>query len=143
MIAVSRRALLAAPLLLGATRCAFAQAPDQEWRGITGGGPAEATELARTDAEWRSFWARLRQPAPFALPASAMGLWIALGMRTSGGYGIRVERIAADGGALVVTWTETRPAPGTMQTQQITDPYLIRLLPRTDLPVRVVKAGQP
>lgn len=139
MTAVSRRTLLAAPLVLSAARCASAQTPDQEWRGITGGGPAETAQLARDDAAWRALWAGLRQPAPFPLPASAMGLWIALGLRPSGGFGIRIERIATEGGVLVVTWAETRPAPGTMQTQQITDPYVIRLLPRTDVPVRVVK----
>ncbi len=141
MITVSRRALLVAPFVLGVARHASAQAPDQEWRGDVGGGPYEAAELAREDADWRTLWARLRQPAPFALPYYAMGLSIALGTRMSGGFGIRIDSIAADNGVLVVTWLETKPPAGTMQTQQVVDPYLVRLLPRSNLPVRVVKAG--
>lgn len=140
-IALSRRVVLLAPLLAATTRCASAQAPDQEWRGNTGGGPYSAALVARDDAEWRTLWARLQQPAPFPLPYYTIALSIALGARPTGGFGIRIDSIFAEDGVLVVNWTETTPPANTMQTQQVTDPYLVRLLPRTNLPVRVVKVG--
>jgi hypothetical protein len=138
---LSRRVVLLAPLLAATTRCASAQAPDQEWRGNSGGGPYGATLVAGDDAEWRTLWARLQQPVPFPLPYYAIAFSIALGSRSTGGFGIRIESIVAQDGVLVVNWVETTPSANTMQTQQVTDPYLVRLLPRTNLPVHIVKAG--
>ena len=137
----TRRAMLLGAFAMSATRCASAQTFDQEWRGAMGGGPNQSTELARETADWNILWSRLRQPTPAPLPAGAMAVGITLGTRPTGGFGIRVDSARPENGVFVVTWSEVAPAPGTFVTQALTDPYLVRLFPRTDLPVRVQKAG--
>ena len=107
----------------------------QEWRGAYGGGPSEAARIAHNQAEWAALWASLSAPAPIALPAEAFAVEISLGLRSTGGYGVRIISAEADGPAFVVTWAEAAPAPGTITTQALSDPYVVRLIPRTALAV--------
>jgi len=48
-----------------------------------------------------------------------------LGEKSSGGYGIGVEKVEEFPDKIVVTVRESRPAPGSMVTQALTYPYAV------------------
>ncbi len=107
----------------------------QEWRGAFGGGPSPATRVVRTQAEWSALWASLSTREPMSLPADSFGVQISLGLRNTGGYAVAVISAAPEGDQFVVVWSEARPAPGAIVIQALTDPYVVRVIPRTTLPV--------
>lgn len=58
-----------------------------------------------------------------------------LGLRNTGGYAVAVISAAPEGDQFVVVWSEARPAPGAIVIQALTDPYVVRVIPHTTLPV--------
>ena len=141
MSAVRTRLVAAAGAVLVTLAMLPARAQDapppavQEWRGAFGGGPSEAVRVARNQAEWAALWASLSAAVPMALPAEAFAVEISLGLRNTGGYAVRIVSAAVDGQAFVVTWAEAAPAPSAITTQALSDPYVVRLIPRTALAV--------
>ena len=51
-----------------------------------------------------------------------MVVLVAIGTRSSGGYGVRVEEVVRSDGGAVVHYTVTRPGTGCMTTQALTSP---------------------
>lgn len=65
----------------------------------------------RTPEAWAWYWElahRDHHPAP-ALEPGEMAVVLALGLRGSGGYGVRIDRLVEDDGVLHVFATESRP----------------------------------
>ena len=91
-----------------------------------------------------------------------MVVGVLLGLRRTGGYSVVIERVTfqpdtgklgagkldvgkpggmdARGGSMVVHATETRPAPGAMLIQALTQPYHLVTIPAKSGPVRLVLA---
>ncbi|RJF73493.1 protease complex subunit PrcB family protein [Deinococcus cavernae] len=67
-----------------------------------------------------------------------------IGQRTTGGYGVRVERVVASGGTLNVTVAIQAPQAGMITTQALTSPWVLVKVPGVFTQVNVVDmAGQP
>lgn len=88
--------------------------------------------IARTADQFQSLWQRHApgRPAPSVNFASQMVLAVFLGSRPSGGYEVAITEVRAEAGALVVRWTERRPAPGQMAAQVLTAPSHFVTVPR-------------
>jgi len=95
----------------------------------TQGGPDEAgTRVIRTEFEFRQLWSSIGAP-PTARPAvdfsTTMVLAVFMGRKSTGGYGVRIDRVVPteSGGAVFVS--EKVPGPGDTVTQALTSPFHI------------------
>jgi hypothetical protein len=119
-------------VLVGLPACAQ---DTQEWHGTFGGGPNPMTRVARNSSEWSALWALLAVAQPAQLPVDAIGVEISLGLRNTGGYSVRIVSAEAEAKVFVVIWQEITPRPGALTMQALTDPYVVRIIPLTSLPV--------
>lgn len=102
----------------------------------------EPAELAIRDrAALESAWARLfnqvqGNPAPAVDFTRETVILVALGRRSSGGYGVHVDAVTRSGDGAVVRYTATSPAPDCMTTQALTSPVEVIRAPRIGGTVR-------
>ena len=87
---------------------------------------------ARSALEWDALWkqhaaGRARPAVDFNKEVIAA---VFLGSRPSAGYSVRIVRVRQEGAALVVSYTETRPAPDALTAQVLTSPYQIVAIPK-------------
>jgi hypothetical protein len=87
---------------------------------------------ARTVDEWDALWkqhgsTRVRPPVDFTKEVVAA---VFLGSRPSGGFSVQITGARQDGGALIVSYRETRPAPDALTAQVLTAPYHIVAIPK-------------
>jgi len=108
------------------------------------------TETCRTHDELNSLWQRHHgnaDPVPSALDTinfdSNMVLFVSLGDKPNGGYGIEVESVTEDESEIVLTCLTSNPSPFDMLTMAITQPYEILTVPKSDKPVRSVFKEAP
>jgi hypothetical protein len=83
--------------------------------------------VIRTSEAWAWYWDLAHQnhdpvPAAPALAPDEMAVVVALGLRGSGGYGVRIDRLAEEAGVLHVFATESRPGPAAFVTEAETFP---------------------
>jgi hypothetical protein len=71
-------------------------------------------------------------------PKKQFAVVIGLGPRRSGGFGVNIVSARESQGKFYVYYRETTPQG--MTTMAITHPYLVKLFPKTNLPVVVGKA---
>jgi len=108
------------------------------------------TQSCRTHDELNSLWQRHHgnaDPVPSVLDTnnfdSNMVLFVSLGDKPSGGYGIEVESVTEDESEIVLTCLTSNPSPFDMLTMAITQPYEILTVPKSDKPVRSVFKEAP
>lgn len=84
-------------------------------------------------------------PIPTPAPLSGeTAVAVFMGQRTSGGYSISVERVAASGSTLNVTVRFKAPEAGMLTTQALTSPWVLVKVPGVFTQVNVVDVnGQP
>jgi hypothetical protein len=70
-------------------------------------------------------------------PDGSQYLYIGLGRRPTGGYGIAIQDIKRENEGLIITYKEIKPAEGAMVTQAITYPWIVIKVDST-LPIKVV-----
>ncbi len=110
------------------------------WRGDFSGGNEGARAI--TDfASWKQLWASLLPQAP--LPAIDFSrqevVAIFSGQRPSGGYSLEILSAAPEASALIIRYRERLPPPGIPPPEGATTPYILRVVPKNDLPVRFEK----
>ena len=124
-----------------------------EWSGTQAGVQGRTTLIAKTEQEWQDIWQLAATPAPGPLPQGWMGIGIFIGMRQTAGYSVAIEgineqvttdtRYTEQGlpptREMVISYGERIPTPGTMTAQVLTSPYVIRIIPRNDWPIRFVQ----
>jgi hypothetical protein len=99
-------------------------------------GYLEPTELvlrdhAALEAAWRILFAGNQgTPLPPVDFSRSTLVLLAMGERSTGGHGLRIDRVTREGDAAVVRYTVTRPGPGCMTTQVITAPTELISMPR-------------
>lgn len=96
-------------------------------------------EVLRDNASWQALWSEVQQSRRIAPPVDferQMVLFVALGERRTGGYGIEIVRAEVVEGSLVVHVRETAPKPGGILTMALTAPMHAVAVPRSSLPVR-------
>lgn len=150
-------AIVLASSLLLATSCAAPIAAEEQsssgagaavelWRlsedTYLGGLPEEIALVVRDEASWRTLWDRMVQgihPHP-ATPAAdfdrEMLLVAGMGRQPTGGYWIRIERVADIGNSLVASVLRTSPGPSCGVTMAQSRPTDIVRLRRSEKPVR-------
>jgi hypothetical protein len=113
---------------------------------VYGGSADLETTVARNQQRWASLWHRINGEPPRALEVAAeMGVMVQLGERPTGGYQVRLLRSYAENGSCVIEFTEVAPAPDRYVTQALTQPWVIAVVPASELPVVFRKAvpGRP
>ena len=110
------------------------------WNGNYGGSD-EASEMAiMTPGEWERLLAWIEEEPPVSLrfdDSKDMAVAIFLGTRLTGGYRIVLLSVKEEAGVYVVNYMESEP--GGLVTQALTTPYMITLLPKTDMKVTFKK----
>jgi hypothetical protein len=122
-----------------------AAAPPAEsvWNdGMSGAfsGGLEGTRTISDQKSWAETWKRLsRKPLPSVDFKTHEIVAVFLGPRPTGGYEVQIRSIGDEGPALVVRWAERAPPPGQSPPEGKTSPFALRVVPRTELPVRYEK----
>ena len=95
------------------------------YSGIKGKGTAFVTQPSR----WNALWGKVHSIATPAKPAPAVDfsksfvVGIFMGTARTGGYAVRIQKVEFRQGQLVVLAHVTRPMPGQIVTQALTQPY--------------------
>lgn len=104
-------------------------------RGLISGLTEPRRQVIREEGEWYRLWSehaaevnRVALPPPISF-ASEMVIVVAMGERPTGGYLVDVVDVELTGRTLKVLVGERQPRPGTIQIQQITQPYIFVALP--------------
>ncbi|MCB1279548.1 protease complex subunit PrcB family protein [Prosthecobacter sp.] len=127
---------------LAAKGHSFAAAPVEfpQWHGQYEGDGQFSTELIKTQVGWAGFWERMRRPAPQVLDETKqMAIYIGVGERRTGGFVPKVINATEQDGKLVIVYTEGAPSPESFVTQVITHPWVIAIVPKSELKVEVKK----
>lgn len=140
--------LIATIVLLIASFAAQAAEPEQtkpgrshailgQWHGSSHSGGEFSVAKIYTADRWRQFWLeQLGQEQPVDFDESLhQAVYIELGVRPTGGYAVEVVRVYEEDKNLVLEYSERKPAPEQYVTQALTSPWVMVLLPRTDLRV--------
>jgi hypothetical protein len=100
-------------------------------------GPSSRVDAARqatvqSSAEWNALWSqhagdRARPAVDFSKETV---LAVFLGTRPSAGFSVEIVGAREEGGALVVSYRETRPQPGSVAAQVLTSPYHLVAVPK-------------
>jgi hypothetical protein len=115
-----------------------------EWRGFHSGITKPGTFVFRDRAAWESFWRR-HDTSPSASPPPAVDFQKAMaaavfsGEKSTGGFAVDIVDVRDLGQDLLVLYRETAPPPNAVVTEALTQPFHIRLIPRSTKPVRFQK----
>jgi len=86
----------------------------------------------RSDAEWNMLWSQ--HAGDRARPAvdfnKEMVLAVFLGTRSTAGFSVEIVSAREEGGALVVSYRESRPPSGSVTAQVLTSPYHLVAVPK-------------
>jgi len=88
--------------------------------------------VVRADDEWTRLWQQHApdRPKPAIDFSKETVIGIFMGSRPNAGFTTAVVSATEGGGALVIRYTETRPAPGTLTAQILTFPYHLVAIPK-------------
>lgn len=134
------------PAASSATAPAKPNAEIVQWSGQRSGKETAGTRPIRTAAEWTAFWSEVGLEPPQAWPTrDTMAVVIYLGQKRTGGYSARVLAARVENAQLVIDYRSTSPAPGALVMQMLTTPWVLALVPPSDLPViaRTVTEDRP
>ena len=119
--------------------------PTQQWTGDSSG-IEDHREIAIKDAAaWEKLWAEHQSNMEIPSPAPAvdfnnyMIVGIFLGEQGSSGYSVQLGESETVGNELIIPYKEAVPAPGLMGLTVITQPYCLKIIPRTNRPIRFKK----
>jgi hypothetical protein len=93
-------------------------------------------EVIRDEASWLRLWSEIHAGATPLPPPPAvdftrhMLIAVALGTRTSGGFGVKVQRVTSRGETLEVDVALSCPAPGAAVSLSLTQPVEVVRAPR-------------
>lgn len=116
-------------------RVLLKETKSMEWKGAYCGVSRPSHRVATTQDEWKRLWEEIGQPAPPADLKQYAAVAVFLGTRNTGGYGIAFADAAEDKSKTLVRYKETTPRG--MAIQVITQPYAVRLYPRSEHPIEV------
>jgi hypothetical protein len=109
------------------------------------GEPEPGLFVARTADDWAALWRTLTSrvvseppPAPAVDWVAETALVVALGMRPTGGYGVRIEEVRGGPEGIEVHACESRPGRSCFVTQALTYPVHAVAVPVHTAAVRLV-----
>ena len=94
--------------------------------------------MIRSESDWENLRSKVQGPTPKIIPKpnvdfsqnSLIGVFA--GLKTTGGYSIKVTRVMEDDEKLTVFVEEVSPGKSCLVTQAITFPYQFVKIPRTN-----------
>lgn len=114
------------------------------WSGAYGGAVDGGDRVIEGKEDWLELWGRLsREEAPAVDFATHRVAAIFAGHRPTGGFNAHLVGISREKDRWVVRWLEDGPALGEIPPEGETAPFLLAVLPKDDLPVRVEKIRRP
>ena len=136
---MKRLLLFILPLMAACTTTSYSQ--ELEFHTVAKG-PASGIQkrqqvVIQSPSEWVSFWAAHvsnHDPSP-KLPdvdfqkKSVIGIF--MGQQKTGGYAVKIARVAETAKEIRVFFQETRPAQGAIVTMAMTSPYHLVAIPKT------------
>jgi len=117
---------------LAAAASATAQTPRTIEKGDQSNVDDARQVVIRDAAAWRTLWQQHApdRPLPPVDFAKESVVAMFMGSRPTAGYNITILSATEGGGALIVTYRETRPAAGGVIAQVLTFPYHIVAIPK-------------
>ncbi|MBI5574506.1 MAG: protease complex subunit PrcB family protein [Elusimicrobia bacterium] len=113
----------------------------KEWYGYYSGYKVAGTKVFTNNDSWENFWqehTKNQIPAP-RLPVvdfnKEMAVAVFMGEQKTGGYAIQIVNIEKIKNKIIVRYKETVPSKNTAVTEVITQPYHIKVIEKSDLPV--------
>ena len=114
----------------------FKEAAAMEWKGLFCGVLQGSHRVLSTAADWRQAWADAGQAAPPTPDFKAyFAVIVFLGQRNTGGYGVRWTDPESSGATTVARYRIVTPRG--LSIQVLTQPYAVKLFPRTAPEIRV------
>lgn len=117
------------------------RAPENEWKGYNSGYTLKGQEVFKDKNSWQAFWQEhtsINIP-PQALPEVDfninMVIAVFMGQQGTGGYSVEIIEVAKLADRIVIRYKESIPQKGAMVTQALTQPYHIKVIEKSDLPV--------
>ena len=91
--------------------------------------------LVRTEAELRQLWQQHspQHPMPKVDFSREMVVGVFMGSRPNAGFSTAIVSATAANGALIVRYSESKPAAGAITAQVITAPYHLVAIPKADV----------
>jgi hypothetical protein len=88
--------------------------------------------VVRTDAEWTRLWQQHSpdRPKPAVDFSKETIVGVFMGSRPNAGFSTAIISATEGGGALIVRYAESTPAPGLLSAQVLTFPYHIVAIPK-------------
>jgi hypothetical protein len=116
-----------------------------QWKGIYSGISEFRPVIIQTPEAWQELWQQHvsnRAPAP-PVPAVDFNQSIVVGVysgnKPTAGYDVEITNLNMLPDQLLVEYKETAPAEGSIAAQVVTTPFHIRVIPKTDRPIRFQK----
>lgn len=115
-----------------------------QWHGSSYSGSEFSVVKIYSADRWRQFWQEYlsREPPVNFDESLHQAVYIELGVRPTGGYRVEVVSAYEEDKNLVLEYIERDPAPDQYVTQVLNTPWVMVLLPRTDLRVVTRKAPE-
>ena len=101
-------------------------------KGLNSSIDAARQVAVRTAAEWSTLWTQHagERKAPAVDFSKDVVLAVFMGTRSSTAFSVEIVGTRTEGATLVVSYKETRPAPGGVAAQILTSPYHIVAVPK-------------
>jgi len=101
-------------------------------KGLNSDIDAARQVAVRTAGEWSALWAQHagERAKPAVDFSKDMLVAVFMGSRPTAGFALEITGVRQDGATLVVSYTETRPAPDRVAAQVLTSPYHIVAVPK-------------
>jgi hypothetical protein len=96
-----------------------------EWTRSHCSEDSQIVRNAGTAREWQDLWTQLGEQAPRLLKRGEKAIGIYMGIKPSGGFGVRVADVGRVDNAARVDYYFISPGPGDVITQALTTPCVI------------------
>lgn len=110
-----------------------------QWASGYGGSKQYYATSAIDPSGWERLWNMIQQDPPQKLSPTEMAVIIQLGERPTGGYSVKVLKGYPEGNVFYVEWAEEKPSSDSIVTMALTQPWVIAVFPKSELPVNFKK----
>ncbi len=104
-----------------------------QWQGQMSQIATPQNVVIKTFKDWQAFWPG--QIAPDVDFETFMVVGVFAGTKPTAGYAVEILDVKTLSDKILVTYREINPSTGALSAQVLTQPYHLRLVPKTSLPV--------
>jgi len=112
-----------------------------QWKGFYSTHQKEAQLVIREEKEWKELWSKVgfTRIAPLVDFSQYMVVAVFMGEKPTGGYQIEIINIEEKMDHLLVYYKEVTPPKGAIVTQAFTQPYHLKVIPKSPREVKFQK----